>query len=113
MYYCTTSPVRSPRARQPRVCGVAETKDLCLRNKVKKERTLKTILRFPPKGCGARALPHVTIRKGERGEWEETLLSYPQSTWCQIQRSRLRGSWHPSRLYLHSRAGEIAQWFEQ
>lgn len=46
---------------------MAETKDLCLKNKVKRELTLKIILRFPPQGCGARALPHVTIKKGEKG----------------------------------------------
>lgn len=46
---------------------MAETKDHCLKNKVKRERTLKIILRFPPKGCGARALPHVTIRKRKKG----------------------------------------------
>lgn len=88
---CTTSTVRRdtetvPWASKPRVCGVAGTKD-----KVKRELTLKIILRFPPKGCGARALPRVTIRKGEKGEREETLLSHPQSTWCQVPEIKDQG----------------------
>lgn len=80
MYCCTTSTVRRdtetvPWASKPRVCGVAETKD-----KVKRELTLKIILRFPPKGRGARALPRVTIRKGEKG-----------STWCQVPEIKDQG----------------------
>lgn len=63
--YCTTSTEkRETVPRASKVCSAAETKDLCLKNKVKRELTLKITLRFPPQGCGARALPHVTRRKG-------------------------------------------------